>query len=434
MACAQLGLYSTIVVIVGRPNTGKSTLFNRIVGGRSAITLQQPGVTRDRLIREAEWVGRRFTVVDTGGLVPDSKVQMDREVERQVKIALEKAAVVVLVVDGATGPLPMDEEIAARLRRRDRPFLVAVNKCDLKRKYDEADFYKLGGEKLFPVAAEHGTGVDDLLDAVLERLPDDSKRRRANALALAILGRPNVGKSSLLNRLLGQERSIVTATPGTTRDVVEEYCTIGERTFRLLDTAGIRRRTHVEEPVEYYSVSRAIDQIERCDVALVVFDATEGPATQDKRIMNLVTERNRGMVAIANKMDIVPEKLIDKVHDWVKRELAFIDYVPVVFASVLENRNVDAALRRAERVWQAGARQLPNAVLRDRVLGKLQESTPAHDCRVIGLAQVGTRPPTFRLRLSKPDAMTPAYERRVVTAIRRVEKFEGQPVRLRVTR
>jgi GTP-binding protein len=340
---------------------------------------------------------------------------------------------VVLVVDGAAGPLPMDEEIAARLRRRNRPFLVAVNKCDLRRRYDEADFYRLGGEKLFPVAAEHGTGVDDLLDAVIERLPDDSTRRRANALALAILGRPNVGKSSLLNRLLGQDRSIVTATPGTTRDVVEEYCTIGGRTYRLLDTAGIRRRTRVEEPVEYYSVTRAIDQIERCDVALVVFDATDGPGAQDKRIINLVTERSRGMVIIANKMDIVPENLVDKVHDWVKKELAFVDHVPVVFGSVLRNVGVGVALRRAERVWQSGARQLPNAVLRDRVLERLRQSPPAYNCRVLSLAQTGTRPPAFRLRLSNPKAMSAEYERRVVTAVRRIEKFEGYPVRLYVT-
>jgi GTP-binding protein len=423
-----------MVVIVGRPNTGKSTLFNRVVGGRIAITLQQPGVTRDRIIREAEWVGRRFTIVDTGGLVPDSKEEINREVERQVRFALEKAAVVVLVVDGAAGLLPMDEEIAARLRRRGRPFLVAVNKVDLKKRFDEADFYRLGGERLFPVAAEHGTGVDDLLDAVVERLADDSTRRRPKALALAILGRPNVGKSSLLNRLLGHERSIVTPTPGTTRDVVEEYCTIGERTFRLLDTAGIRRRTRVDEPVEYYSVTRAIDQIERCDVALVVIDATEGPAQQDKRIMNLVTERSRGMVVIANKMDIVPEKLVDRVRDWVKQQLAFIDYVPIVFASVLENTNVTTAIRRAERVWQAGARQLPNAVLRERIVSRLESSPPAHDCRVLNLSQVGTRPPQFRLRLSNPDAMTPVYERRVITMIRHIEKFEGHPVRLRVTR
>ncbi len=423
-----------MVVILGRPNTGKSTLFNRIVGGRIAITLQQPGITRDRIIREAEWVGRRFTVVDTGGLVPDSREEIDREVERQVKIALERAAVVVLVVDGTAGVLPMDEEIAARLRRQNRPFLVAVNKSDRRRQFDEADFFRLGGEKLFPIAAEHGTGIDDLLDAVVERLPDDSTRRRGKALALAILGRPNVGKSSLLNRLLGQNRSIVTATPGTTRDVVEEYCTIGERTFRLLDTAGIRRRSRVDEPVEYYSVTRAIDQIERCDVALVVFDATDGPAAQDKRIINLVTERDRGMVIIANKMDLVPAHLHDRVRDWVKKGLAFVDHVPVVFASVIENRNVGTALRRAEKVWQAGARQLPNALLRERLLEKLQQSPPAHDCRVLGLSQVGTRPPTFRLRLSRPDALNPVWERRVITALRRIEKFEGHPVRLRVTR
>lgn len=397
-----------------------------------AITLKEPGITRDRIVREAEWLGRRFTIVDTGGLVPDSREAINREVERQVGIALEQAAVVILVTDGAAGVLPMDEEIAARLRRRGQPFLVAVNKCDLKRQFDSADFWRLGGEALFAIAAEHGTGVDELLDAVVQRLPAGRSVRPDKALALAILGRPNVGKSSLLNRLVGSERAIVTPEPGTTRDVVESCCTVDGRTWRLLDTAGIRRRSRVEAPVEYYSVSRAIDQIERCDVALVMFDVTDGPNAQDKRIIRLVADRNRGLVIMANKTDLVAPELKERVREWVGRQLAFVDYAPVVFASVLQNRNVNLALKRAAAVWTAGARQIPSAVLRARVLERLQDSPPAHDCRLLGLAQVGTRPPRFRLRLSRPEAMTPAYERRIVALLRQLEPFTGYPVRLRV--
>ena len=277
-----------MVVIVGRPNTGKSTLFNRLVGGRVAITLQEPGITRDRIIREAEWLGRRFKVVDTGGLVPNSKEEMNREVERQVQIALDEAKVIVVVVDGSVGLQPLDTEIAARLRRAGREFIVAVNKLDIKRKFEEADYHRLGGVALIPISAEAGTGVDELLEAVLSRLPEAARAKRADVLSLAIVGRPNVGKSSMMNYLLGHSRSIVTATPGTTRDVIEESFELEGRAYRLLDTAGIRRKPRVSEPVEYYSVTRAIEQIRHCDVALVMFDAFDGPTNQDKRIVNLV--------------------------------------------------------------------------------------------------------------------------------------------------
>jgi len=423
-----------VVVIVGRPNTGKSTLFNRLVGGRVAITLREPGITRDRLVRDVEWLGRRFKVVDTGGLVLDSKEEITREVERQVQIALKDAQVTVLVVDGAAGLMPLDEEIAMRLRDAGRRFILAVNKLDIRRSFDPAEFHKLGAEVLIPISAETGTGVDDLLDAVLARLPEAARPRSHDLLALAILGRPNVGKSSMMNRLLGRNRSIVTATPGTTRDVVEESFEFEGRHYRLLDTAGIRRKSHVSVPVEYYSVTRAIDQIRRCDVALVMFDAFDGPTNQDKRIINLVEERGKGMVIVANKMDLVPEEKTKPVRDWVRKELRFADYVPVVFSSVLNGQGVTGAIRRAAEVWDAGGRQVSNARLRATVLKRLESKPLSFDTRILGLAQVGTRPPAFRLRLSKPEKMTREFERFVIAEIRRHFDFPGYPLRLRVTR
>jgi GTP-binding protein len=423
-----------VVAIVGRPNTGKSTLFNRLVGGRVAITLQEPGITRDRIIRDAEWLGRRFRVVDTGGLIPNSKEEIAREVERQVAIALAEAKVIVLVVDGASGLQPMDEEIARRLRKQDRQFIVAVNKLDQRRSFDSADFHRLGADALIPISAELGTGIDELLEAVFERLPEAPKRRAEHILSLAILGRPNVGKSSLLNRLLGAERSIVTAIPGTTRDVVEELLEHDGRLLRLLDTAGIRRKPKVHEPVEYYSVTRAIDQLSRCDVAIVMFDAFDGPNNQDKRIINLVTERGRGMVVFANKMDTVPAGKKEPVRDWVNRELSFVGYAPVIFGSVLKGQGVDKALRTALSVWDSGGVQIPNAELRRAVMPRVERNQPRSDSRVLALSQTGTRPPAFRLRLSNPKAMSAAYERFVLGEIRRRFRFPGYPVRLHATR
>ena len=423
-----------MVVIVGRPNTGKSTLFNRLVGGRVAITLQEPGITRDRIIRDVEWLGRRFKVVDTGGLVPNSKVEMNREVERQVQIALDEAKVIVLVVDGSVGLQPLDEEIAARLRRAGREFIVAVNKLDIKRKFEEADYHRLGGAALIPISAEAGTGVDELLEAVLSRLPEVVRAKRADVLSLAIIGRPNVGKSSMMNYLLGHSRSIVTATPGTTRDVIEESFELEGRAYRLLDTAGIRRKPRVSEPVEYYSVTRAIEQIKHCDVALVMFDAFDGPTNQDKRIVNLVEERSRGLVVIANKMDTVPDKLKDNERDWVKKELSFADYAPVMYTSVLQGMGVTEAVHEARRVWESGGQQVPGPKLREKILPLLEKNQPRFDCRIIALTQVSTRPPTFRLRVTRPKVVPPSYERFVIAEIRKRFEFIGYPLRIKTTR
>lgn len=422
------------VVIVGRPNTGKSTLFNRIVGGRVAITLQQPGITRDRLIREATWLGRRFEVVDTGGLVPDSAEEIEREIGRQVAIALAEAAAVVMVVDGAAGLHPLDEEIAARLRRKGIRFLLAVNKRDLRRDFDPSAFHRLGPVRLFPVSAEHGTGVDDLLDEILARLPAVAATSRPRPLAIAILGRPNVGKSTFLNRLIGSERAIVSPQPGTTRDAIEVTFDLNGRPARIIDTAGIRRRTRVSAPVEYYSVSRAIEQIERCDVALFIIAANEGPTNQDKRIVNLIEERDKGLVIVANKTDLVPKELIKDVQEYVRREFAFVDYAPVAWTVATRGKGVSEAVAQAGAVYAAGDMRVSTAFLRETVLERLRNRAPSHDCRALGISHVGARPPRFRLRVTRPDAVTTQYRRFVINELRRTFGFSGWPIRLRVGR
>jgi GTPase len=422
------------IVLVGRPNTGKSTLFNRIVGGRVAITLAEPGITRDRLMRPAEWLGRNFEIMDTGGLVPDSTDEISHQVERQVKVALSEADVIVLVVDGTTGRMALDEEVALRLRREDRKFLLAVNKCDVKRRYDPNEFHGLGADRVFSISAEVGTGIDELLDEALKRMPEERGRSTVTDVCLSILGRPNVGKSSLLNLLLGSERSIVTAIPGTTRDVVEERLELEGRRFRLLDTAGIRRKSRVSVPVEYYSVTRALDTIERSDVCLLVMDATEGPTNQDKKIANLVESRYRGLVVVANKMDLVPKHLLRKVHEWVRDQLKFTGYAPILYTSCTENQGIDDIVSCAGRVYDAGTRRMGRALLKEAVLSRIEKRQPKYNSRVLGLTQTGVLPPTFRLRLSDPKAATTAYERFVTATIRECFSFEGYRIKLEITK
>ncbi len=421
------------IVFVGRPNTGKSTLFNRIVGGRVAITLAEPGITRDRLIRPAEWLGREFEVMDTGGLVPDTTDEISRHVERQVKVAMAEADVIVLVVDGTTGRMALDEEIAARLRREGRKFLLAVNKCDIKRRYEPDEFHGLGADRVFNLSAEVGTGVDELLDEALQRMPEVARRSKSAEVGLSILGRPNVGKSSLLNLLVGSERAIVTPIPGTTRDVIETRLEHEGRKFRLLDTAGIRRKSRVSVPVEYYSVTRALDTIERSDVCLLVIDATEGPTNQDKKIANLIESRYRGMVIVANKMDLVPRHLLKKVREWVRDQMQFSSYTPVLYTSCTKNQGIDEVVGRAGQVYEAGSRRLGRALLKEAVTERLERRQPKYSSRVLGLTQTGVLPPAFRLRLSDPRAMTAAYERFVTATIRDCFSFEGWRLKLTVT-
>lgn len=421
------------VVLVGRPNTGKSTLFNRLVGGRIAITLSEPGITRDRLIRSAEWLGHRFDVIDTGGLVPNATDEISQQVERQVRVALSEADVIVLVVDGVAGCTPLDEEIASRLRQESRSFVVAVNKRDVKRGFDPAEFYHLGASHVLPISAEHGTGVDELLDEIIRLLPAQSPCSPSPPpVSLALLGRPNVGKSSFLNSLLGHERSIVTPIPGTTRDVVEDRIVFEGRTFRLLDTAGIRKPSRVSSAVEYFSVSRALDTIQRCDVALLVIDATEGPTNQEKKIANLIDSHSRGMVVVANKMDLVPPRLDRKVRKWVKDQLAFVGYAPVVFCSALKNQGVLEAVRQAAVVYDSGSRRISRSLLREAVVSQLEQKPPRYDCRITSLVQTGIRPPTFRLRATDPEAVSATYLRFVESTIRTCFNFAGYPLRLKV--
>lgn len=421
------------IAIIGRPNVGKSTLFNRLVGGRIAITLKEPGITRDRLGHTAEWQGRQFFVFDTGGFIPETKDLLEKEIAGQVKLAIGEASVIILVVDGVAGLHPLDEEIARLLRQKGKQFLLAINKGDVKRGFEVANFYRLGAAKIFPLSAEHGTGVAELLDEIIRLLPPDRAGATAREITLTILGRPNVGKSTFLNQILGKQRAIVTPHSGTTRDPVAEIIQFEGETYRIIDTAGIRRRAQIEQPVEFYAVRRALNAIDNCAIALVLFDATAGPTAQDKRLINLVQTRDRGLVIIANKVDLIPKELIKKSQDYFSRQLHFVHFAPLVSTCALTGKGVFNVLRQAKAVYHSGAMRLSARFLRSTILEELKRTPPGPRCRVLGLTQTGIRPPSFRLRLSHPQEANRNYQHFVINLLRDQFKFTGYPIRLNVT-
>ena len=344
------------VAIVGRPNVGKSTLFNRILGGRPAIVSERPGTTRDRHFGDAEWQGRRFWVVDTGGLVPGSQDTMDQAVRQQVDLALNEADVILFVVDGREGLHPVDSAIAERLRKAQRPVLLAVNKLDnLEHSTEQYAFYSLGFGDPAGVSAAVGKGSGDLLDALVERLPPYDPAEAEEAINVAILGRPNVGKSSLVNRLLGEERLVVTPQAGTTRDAIDSTLRFREKTLNFIDTAGLRRRAKVEDDLEFYASLRTERAIERAHVAVLVVDATVGLHNQDLRIATQAWEQGAGLIVLVNKWDLVAEKSANTAQQGQEAVIAkapFLRYVPFLYVSALTGQRVrkvlDAILEVAE--------------------------------------------------------------------------------------
>jgi GTP-binding protein len=426
-----------VVAIVGRPNVGKSALFNRIAGQRIAIVEDIPGVTRDRLVARAEWRGRTFELVDTGGFVSAPEDRLTERVRRQAEAAIRQADLVLLVVDAQTGLVPEDREIAQYLRECGRPFLVVVNKVDRPHEATPlvAEFYALGIPEVFWVSALHGLGIGDLLDAVVARLPPGEAEALPDGVRIAILGRPNVGKSSLVNALVGMERVIVDERPGTTRDAVDVVLHDGERTFVLVDTAGLRRRSRVQDAVEFYGTVRTREALERANVAVLVLDAQEGPTDQDQRIAEEVAEAGRALVVAVNKWDLVrPEdrtELARRAH----HALRHVAFAPVVFTSAKTGRNVRKILDLAAQADAAHARRIPTGPLNRAVHEALRQSAPPADptgrpLKIYYAAQVTTRPPTIALFVNDPERLTPGYARYLENRLREAFDLVGTPVRL----
>lgn len=444
-----------IVALVGRPNVGKSTLFNRIAGARIAVVDDQPGTTRDRLHAAAEWNGVSFTVVDTGGIEvlpatvaagkrpgPERVLAQDSApyiplMRAQAEQAIQEADAIIFITEAASGLTAADKEVAEILRYARCPVFLAANKADNARlEQDALEFYTLGLGKVYPISALHGRGVADLLDEVVEALPHAEPEAEDKTVKIAIVGRPNVGKSSLLNRLLGEERAIVSPIPGTTRDAIDTLLEWEGTPITLIDTAGIRRRGKIGPGVEHYSVLRAIRAIQRADVALLVIDGSEGITAQDAHVASLILEEWASVVVLVNKWDAV-EKEADTMARYTRRvreALRFLDYVPVLFISALTGQRVNRVLPTALAVQEARFRHIPDGELAQLMQDALARHAPpskrGRRLKVYSIRQTGVAPPTFVFTVNDPDLLHFSYERYLENRLREAHEFPGTPLRL----
>jgi len=424
-----------LVAIVGRQNVGKSTLFNRIVGRRQAIVEDLPGTTRDRIYADAEWQGRPFTLVDTGGLVLGSNDSLLNQVRAQAQQAANDADVIIFVTDVLAGMTAMDEEIVDILRRTHKPIILAANKAETAdRRLEAAEFYGLGLGQVHAISALHGTGVADLLDAVASSFPEAEEEPEVPALRIAIVGRTNVGKSSLLNALLREERTIVSEVAGTTRDAIDTVLRWHGQSVVLIDTAGIRKRGKVAPGVEKYSVLRALRALDRADVALLVVDATEGVTTQDAHIAGYILESAKSVVVVVNKWDLVTKdsSTMDAYREYVWRELKFIPYAPVEFISALKRQRVERVLQTAVRVHQQRFQRIPTSELNDIVQDSLVRHNPPSKAgkrlTFYYATQPAVDPPTLVFFVNDSRLVHFSYQRYLENRIRERWGFEGTPL------
>ncbi len=431
-----------VVAIVGRPNVGKSALFNRILGRRQAIVADRPGVTRDRIVAEAEWSGRDFLLIDTGGMDPYDTDVLRQDVFRQAEAAMEDAHVICFVVDGQEGIHPLDEEVAARLRKTSVPVLLVVNKTESpKVEAEHYAFYALGLGDPIPVSAMHGNNTGDFLDAVLAALPPkDDEGEQDEEIAMALVGRPNVGKSSLLNRLSGTTRSVVHDMAGTTRDTIDSLVYEDDQYFRILDTAGMRRKAKVDDDVEYYSSLRATASLERAQVGVLVVDAMDGVTQQDKRVAGLITEAGLGVVVLVNKWDLIGtaddttvrrEKFIQELS----KDLDFMSYAPVLFLSAVTGEGCDEILPTVAAVYESWSKRVAtpvlNEVIQEAVALRPPPSYKGRVLKVLYCSQRRSQPPTFLLKVNSEDLIHFSYERYLENQLRAAFGFVGTPVNLK---
>ncbi len=436
---------SGAIAIVGRPNVGKSALFNRILRRRHAIVADRPGVTRDRIIAEADWNGRNFLLIDTGGMDPYDTDDLRQEVFRQAQIAIEEADVILFVVDGQEGIHPLDEEVAARLRGCGKPILLAVNKLENpKSEPDQYVFYALGLGDPIPISAIHGTNTGDLLDQMVSALPTPAESdQEYEEIALALVGRPNVGKSSLLNRLAGTQRSLVHDQAGTTRDTIDTQVYEDGQPFRLLDTAGLRRKAKVDDEVEYYSGLRAKNSLERAHVGVLVIDAQSGVTQQDKRVAGMINDAGIAVVVLVNKWDLIGttadtvarrEKYIQKLN----HDLDFMSYAPVLFLSALTGEGCEDILPTVREVHEQWSRRvatpLLNEVVHEAVALRPPPSYKGRVLKVLYCSQRRTQPPTFLLKVNSTDLIHFSYERYLENQLRAAFGFVGTPIHLKFGR
>lgn len=427
---------SFIIAIVGRPNVGKSRLFNRLTDAPSAIVHDTEGVTRDRQYGDGTWYERRYTVVDTGGFVPQTDDPMLRQMRQQAQLALDEADAIFFVVDGREGLTAADDEIGTMLRRSDKPVFGVVNKVDRWTGQEEflVDFYELGLD-LYPVSAEHGVGIEELMDSVTDEIPDDEEHDETPFARLAVVGKPNVGKSSLVNAFLGEDRLLTSEVAGTTRDSVDTRVVIDdEREYLVMDTAGLRRKSKVSEELEEYSVIHAIRSIDRADIALLVLDPTDELSRQDKKIATVIQNRGRGCVLVVNKWDLI-EKTGDTAGEFahfLRHDLGFVDYAPIVFVSALTGQRVHGVFDVVDEVFEQYQRRIPTSEVNNFLEAAVaRHSPPTHNNKRPNLfyaTQVGTRPPSFMFSVNSPKAVAPAYRKYLTNQLRETYGFNGVPI------
>ncbi|HKL37120.1 MAG TPA: ribosome biogenesis GTPase Der [Salegentibacter sp.] len=425
-----------IVAIVGRPNVGKSTFFNRLIQRREAIVDSVSGVTRDRHYGKSDWNGRNFSLIDTGGYVVGSDDIFEAEIDKQVELAIDEADAIIFMVDVESGVTPMDEDVAQLLRKIDKPVLLAVNKVDNNKRLENAvEFYSLGLGEYFPIASTNGSGTGDLLDALIEALPVNEAEEETELPRFAVVGRPNAGKSSFINALIGEERYIVTDIAGTTRDAMDtKYNRFGFE-FNLVDTAGIRRKSKVKEDLEFYSVMRSVRAIENCDVCLVILDATRGFDGQVQNIFWLAQRNRKGIVILVNKWDLIEEKETNSMRDFeakIRREIEPFTDVPIVFMSVLTKQRIFKAIETAVTVFENRSKKIKTRELNDVMLPIIEQNPPpAYKGKYVKIkfcTQLPTPQPQFAFFCNLPQYVRDPYKRFIENKLRKEFDLTGVPI------
>ena len=433
-----------IIAVVGRPNVGKSTFVNRLVGRRQSIVDDMPGVTRDRIYFDVEWQNKKFTVIDTGGIVPGDEDDIMLSIYDQAKIACEEADKIIFIVDGIEGTTPVDMDIANILRQSGKPVFLAVNKVDSHNQITMiSDFYSLAVGEPIAISALHGSGgVGDLLEEITEDFSTEIEDTEDNTIKLAIVGRPNAGKSSIVNALLGEKRVIVSDVSGTTRDSIDSYLNFEGQDYVIIDTAGIRKKAKVDYGVEKFAVDRAIRSIRECDVALMVIDATEainGISDQDKKIASIITEAGKGMVIAINKWDLIEDKksnTINKFEQKIANEIPFLDYVPKIYISAITHQRLNSIFTKVLDVQKERSKRIATGLL-NKVINEAYAINPPQTIRnkrlkIMYSTQAAVKPPTFILFANNEDLMKDHYKRYMENKLREAFGFTGTPVRISI--
>ena len=425
-----------IVAIVGRPNVGKSTLFNKLIGERLSIVKDEPGVTRDRLYRDVEWSGKEFTLVDTGGLEPKTQDFIMSKIKDQAQVAIDEADVVIFLVDGKYGITGLDEEVATVLRKSDKKVIVAVNKIDnyVKNQDRIYEFFSLGFEEVIGISGEHKVNLGDLLDAVINKFDKISIDKEEDCTSIAVLGRPNAGKSSFVNKILNKDRTIVSEVAGTTRDSIDSDFRYKNRKYKIIDTAGIRRKSKIDDSIEYYSVLRAIKAINRADVCILMLDATELVTDQDKRVAGLIYDEKKPLIIAINKWDLIEKDnmTVKSYTELVKAELSFLAYAPIVTISALTGQRVMPIIDQVDEVFEEYNKKIGTGIL-NQVLGEMLAVNPVptrkgRAVKINYVTQIGVAPPRFVFFANDPELVHFSYKRYLENKFREYFGFEGSPI------